>query len=131
MTLNPFDLAIMRLSAILGLCLKASDALLRFGAGALLLSAACWLITRIVAQLMVAYAALRDDLDDLALAADALDRARPGDERLQLPASVLIVLCAQLERLGDGLAERVPLVQPHWQAIERAMSSLQQPAGEQ
>ena len=65
--------------------------------------------------------ATRDDLPDLAYATDALDRARHTDGALEILAAVLMVLCAQLERLGDGLEEHVPLVDAHRRAITRAV----------
>jgi len=71
--------------------------------------------------------ATRDDLPDLAYATDTLDRARHpndtpyGDEVLTLSLAVMMVLCAQLERLGDGLDEQIPLVDAHRRAITRAV----------
>lgn len=65
--------------------------------------------------------ATRDDLPDLAYATDALDRARHGNEVLMLSLAVMMVLCAQLERLGDGLEEHLPLVDAHRRAITRAV----------
>lgn len=71
--------------------------------------------------------ATRDDLLDLQFATDELDRARHGaatpygGEVLNLSLAVMMVLCAQLERLGDGLGEQVPLVDAHRRAITRAV----------
>lgn len=65
--------------------------------------------------------ATRDDLPDLAYATDVLDWARRADGALEILAAVMMVLCAQLERLGDGLEEHVPLVDAHRRAITRAV----------
>jgi len=65
--------------------------------------------------------ATRDDLPDLAYATDVLDWARHSDGALEILAAVMMVLCAQLERLGEGLNEAVPLVDAHRRAITRAV----------
>lgn len=63
----------------------------------------------------------RDDLPDVTYATDVLDRAQHTDGALEILAAVMMVLCAQLERLGDGLDEHVPLVDAHRRAITRAL----------
>lgn len=65
--------------------------------------------------------ATRDDLLDLQFATDELDRARSTDGALEIQTAVMMVLCAQLERLGDGLGEHVPIVDAHRRAITRAV----------
>ena len=52
---TPFDAAVMRINVVINLFMKFSDSLWSFGAGALMLAAAGWVVTRIVTQLAWIY----------------------------------------------------------------------------
>lgn len=55
---SPFDATVMRINVLINLFMKLSDALWSFGAGALMLTAAGWVATRIVTQLTWIYVRL-------------------------------------------------------------------------
>lgn len=55
---TPFDAAVMRVNVLLNLFMKLADSLWSFGAGALMLAAAGWVVTRIVSQLTWIYVRL-------------------------------------------------------------------------
>lgn len=54
----PFDAAVMRINVVINLFMKFSDSLWSFGAGALMLAAAGWVVTRIVTQFAWIYVRL-------------------------------------------------------------------------
>ena len=55
---SPFDTAVMRINVLLNLFMKFADSLWSFGAGALMLAASGWVVTRIVTQLTWIYVRL-------------------------------------------------------------------------
>ena len=55
---TPFDAAVMRVNVAINLFMEFADSLWSFGAGALMLAAAGWVVTRIVTQLTWIYVRL-------------------------------------------------------------------------
>lgn len=58
MILSPFDAAVIRVNVAINLFMKLADSLWSFGAGALMLATAGWVVTRIVSQLTWIYVRL-------------------------------------------------------------------------